>query len=679
MEDNLNPFGAFSNQTGQAWLGGADTWNEAIKHGQTKFSFQKFSVDTFLSNRNLEQDFKFDGYIFTDEGISFSACTSSKPVVFKNCIFNGGMVRFDSAMFDAGVVFENCEFKNSDIVFSGASISSEIIFRDSRFFSSKLILSNFKIDDALLLLIERNTFDCNSLVIIQEIKSKSFEGVVINSKNVSPEVEVSSEIKISNNVILSESILINLLHESFKKLVVFNNEFGRTVFYISDVTIRGGNVSISDNYLKNGDLILLTLTLIDCSTFIIRNLGVRKLGVSNCDLNISAFSISMIRVEKSFSWLINKTTSKNFQFKDFDIRSGDFSIEGSTFSCSMLKFKKIHINGDIFKILRNEFNLGGLPLNSCKVNVKELDCSHNSINGDFTITCSEFKCVNGLFNHGKYNGVNIIETFIAMDEMNFSSSNVGEGGFEIGSTNRLKLKAFKFDRSRVSGRFSINSKALMPGLETIDMYLSEFDSPVNISGIEYGGIPNLRFARFSKEVDISKSRINPRYRRKLIHLFFSTPIDEEADLKMMRLKEISEESKHYDDTLFYHGHELKSKRWKDKDIFRNLFDYGYSAISGYGQSLLKPIIAYIVNILFFWAVYNEFISGKIVETFSFSLLNSLSLLTINKAAQQSFIKLAGASGQSLHYLFLVIGAQGVISIAILFLLGLGIRNRFRIK
>ena len=161
------------------------------------------------------------------------------------------------------------------------------------------------------------------------------------------------------------------------------------------------------------------------------------------------------------------------------------------------------------------------------------------------------------------------------------------------------------------------------------------------------------------------------------------PIEDEA--KIRKLKSFAEENKDNKKTLELHILEMKSARWRSNKKASNLFlEFLFDIFSDYGRSEKRPFCTLVGLGIFFTPIYTISatdteicLSDKIHSSLTFSYSQMLPLLQSSKAAQQSAGKLL--YGEQLpNWLYLFTGFQNIASLILIFLIGLALRNRFRI-
>ena len=156
--------------------------------------------------------------------------------------------------------------------------------------------------------------------------------------------------------------------------------------------------------------------------------------------------------------------------------------------------------------------------------------------------------------------------------------------------------------------------------------------------------------------------------------------------RFRRLKQIAEENKDHERALAFHADEMRAKRWHETKWFELIVDYSFDFFSNYGRSFMRPFVSLFCIWIVFSGVYGWY--SYYVKDYPYSW-NTLEQSIIYSGSQMfQFIPSAkGALAKSeellfgstnIGYLYLVTFFQSILSIIFLFLIGLALRNRFRI-
>ena len=147
--------------------------------------------------------------------------------------------------------------------------------------------------------------------------------------------------------------------------------------------------------------------------------------------------------------------------------------------------------------------------------------------------------------------------------------------------------------------------------------------------------------------------------------FWKLPLkakDKDDAARLRRLKELAENNKHHEAALRFHADEIRADRWHVTGKLASCLDMLFSFFSNYGQSIWRPFAGLVglTLISFLVSICEPLNWQKAVKT---AIANSLPFLPASRLGAGSGIT------SILHQLIAVI---------LIFLIGLGLRNRFRI-
>ena len=297
---------------------------------------------------------------------------------------------------------------------------------------------------------------------------------------------------------------------------------------------------------------------------------------------------------------------------------------------------------------------------------------------------------------------------------------------EIGS-NHILAHGMSIKRGAV---FTLPSSGI--SLKSFELFGASFDGPLFLSG-NLGIVPDIRATRYSHQVDLSaltvklrrrwqkpgrrtnqlrvkavsqtgiisrlaykfarKKWINLRHFNKLRRLWkhHCWPIklsqvaeDPQDAARLRRLKEIAETNKDHQAALRFSADENRAKRWIETSWFGSVLDMAFSAFSDYGQNILRPFVALIVLTAASMGLYKTLGTATFTNWWAgwaqgavLSASNSLPFLPQSRDLRTDALTALYGTDHSLSVDALMI-TQGVLSFIFLFLIGLGLRNRFRL-
>jgi len=137
--------------------------------------------------------------------------------------------------------------------------------------------------------------------------------------------------------------------------------------------------------------------------------------------------------------------------------------------------------------------------------------------------------------------------------------------------------------------------------------------------------------------------------------------------------------------LRFAADENRANRWHEglSTVPGSILDILYSASSDYGQSILRPTIGLggltLLSALGFWGASDRWSLGCFSDALSLSLANTVAFLPVSRAirvdAQEALFGVGVDPGLLIDLMMI---AQASLSFVFLFLIGLGLRNRFRL-
>jgi hypothetical protein len=141
-----------------------------------------------------------------------------------------------------------------------------------------------------------------------------------------------------------------------------------------------------------------------------------------------------------------------------------------------------------------------------------------------------------------------------------------------------------------------------------------------------------------------------------------------------RLKLEMDRLKKHEDELFFFAHEMKSRRVQS-GVLRGMPIVLYGVLCNYGRSYVRPLVGLLVTIAIGAMLYlTHFGISKYPRAVGLSLANTFGVLGFRK----DFIDPSVIEALS-RALKVVSAVQSVVGIGLLFLFGLALRNRFRMR
>lgn len=243
--------------------------------------------------------------------------------------------------------------------------------------------------------------------------------------------------------------------------------------------------------------------------------------------------------------------------------------------------------------------------------------------------------------------------------------------------------AFKGERMKAEGPATFKLPPSAIALNQFDLRGAVFDGPLTLEG-ELTTPPDLRSVRATHHVELSGLTVSlrrivpvlPRWLSKL-HIVAE---DKEDAARLRRLKEIAETNRDHRAALRFSADENRARRWHETPWLASVLDMGFSFLSDYGQSIWRPtawLFIVIVSCSALYKLLSDMASAGWEQAVLLSLGNSLPFLPQSRTLRTEASEGLFCAGPN-HWVDIAMVAQGIASVVLLFLIGLGLRNRFRL-
>jgi hypothetical protein len=211
------------------------------------------------------------------------------------------------------------------------------------------------------------------------------------------------------------------------------------------------------------------------------------------------------------------------------------------------------------------------------------------------------------------------------------------------------------------------------------------------SDVRFGRVPDFRTSRFEVSPHFRGSTIayTSSDTASLLRRLLKCAADETHADAYRRLKQFAAEAKDHDRELFFFGLELRAKRFYETTGFwRIALNVAYDWLSDYGRSIVRPIIwlAALVAIAMtgisytFWTTAFDMLTKQGAVAIV-ALTNAGLVLGADRwlLRAEAFDRLCGScQGRLGLFADTLSYVQSGLSVSLLFLVGLALRNRFRI-
>ena len=288
--------------------------------------------------------------------------------------------------------------------------------------------------------------------------------------------------------------------------------------------------------------------------------------------------------------------------------------------------------------------------------------------GNTSFHAARFGDCKVFFNFTKFGSgmIDFRELSLGTSEFTFENSDFNGRAIFSDLNNTGKISALSFRRSAFEKSFEISSKESF-GI-VVDMVGTRTTHQVSLEGLEC-----------TVQTENGSSFAEAGAWLKKIRVIDPSDIE-----RLRRLKELAENNRDHRKAIDFHVMEMQAARWHESSIADLLFEFLYQVSSDYGRSEFRTLLSMVICWLGFGFLYSDRatkvlglwdtvtaalkLSGG--QMFPF-IPNSSNVREIGAMALYGSEQLPG-------WLFLGAFAQSLISIVLLFLLGLALRNRFRV-
>lgn len=269
--------------------------------------------------------------------------------------------------------------------------------------------------------------------------------------------------------------------------------------------------------------------------------------------------------------------------------------------------------------------------------------------------------------------------------IDFSSTRFGKGTANFSAT-RFGMGAVDFQLIECQGNLLLRNLHAPQTMTSLSLSGASIDGLLSISNNAFNCVPDLTVTNIKHDIELQTLKATlPRKRADWKGLWAKKAINYSDIERLRKLKQIAESNKHHDAAQRFHADEMRARRWQNKEhggfgFFGSVLDLLYSAMCNYGQSILQPVIGLVLSWGMFFAVYfnlikNELSGGYSIDLLVFTATNSIPFIPVAKTVREIAYRELFDTGP---LLFTTMSAQAVVSFVFIFLIGLGVRNRFRI-
>lgn len=473
---------------------------------------------------------------------------------------------------------------------------------------------------------------------------------------------------------------------TFREKAIFENvDFGEGPTYFDDVIFQNdvnfqsasfgeGEISFEKTRCSNGQCSFENTSFGTGNVFFeqfiteqIASFKNAKFGDGNVSFVSSRFSRGVSFEEASFG-----SGHVNFDYVFFGDGNTDFG--GSTFGEGPISFNNAQFHKQMTFFDHTKFGDGVVSFRNTNFGDSDVSFSHSKFGeGYASFENAEFS-----------EDICFEEASFLCDELSFNNARAGKGVFSFENASFTKGR-FTFERIHFQNHVNFSDLKNTDQTQSLSFRHCTFDKTLDLSNNDIGCIIDLTNTKLSNQVSLEGLRC--QFSSSSKHWYTSIADDSLDTERLRRLKEIAEDNKDHGKALVFHADEIRSKRGHEIKGAALWLDIAFDLTSRYGQSVGRPILGLVACLFFFFSVYSLY-AGAMTQAWP-TWDKPAALLVYSLAQMFQFIpsaKSAIASTEGVLFgetvlpssIYFFTFLQSFLSLIFLFLVGLGLRNRFRI-
>lgn len=223
---------------------------------------------------------------------------------------------------------------------------------------------------------------------------------------------------------------------------------------------------------------------------------------------------------------------------------------------------------------------------------------------------------------------------------------------------------------------------------TADFFTTDFKGPLGLAYTQFDHVPDFRYAKFETLLSLHGVVVNYQHHEfwaPLLWYHVRRAANRDDVVKYRRLKELAKKTEDHKAEQLFFAYELKAERMYSLKLGVPLaLNYLYQLFSDFGHSVARPFLYLIASWLIFSGVY-LLKADQAKACFFDALLNAMGFSASQLVPFLGAAKGIGESAKTALFgsdypgwLSPFMMLEGVIGLAFIFLIGLGLRNMFRI-
>ncbi len=263
----------------------------------------------------------------------------------------------------------------------------------------------------------------------------------------------------------------------------------------------------------------------------------------------------------------------------------------------------------------------------------------------------------------------------------FYRAKFGPGAFTLDAAS-LGIGSYNFGDATFLGRASFANLINVKTVTSLSFRHASFEKVFTLDSEDtFGCVPDLVGTKTSHHTSLAelKCASNTATHKKI----FKRSVDEGDAERFRRLKELAEQNRDFEKALDFRVEEMRAARWHNKHGFATALVEGlFWLASDYGRSLARPLYGLIGLWLLGAAVYAKastlpFTYHEIIKAMPFSWGQMFVYIPSSKEARtQGLMALFGEHMP--NWLYFITFSQSLLTLVLLFQVGLVLRNRFKL-
>ncbi|ODP96230.1 hypothetical protein BGL48_03910 [Salinivibrio sp. SS3] len=372
---------------------------------------------------------------------------------------------------------------------------------------------------------------------------------------------------------------------------------------------------------------------------------------------------------------------KEIDFKHLTFPQGELDFSGANFSDKIINFYSSKLHCKKISFFRCQTD-GILIFLMSRIRTEKMEFSFLNSCGQIIFLDASVEVSHLDFSKSKLDsstlflwGVDLSKCFIDLRDSTIKNSEVTLEHASLSSIAfdgaKMSASSLNFKASTSSQHVSLSDISVEEPLKQLSFRHAFIEKGLEITSPDnLGLVPDFVGSKIEGNFVFNHENLKLEREKKFL---FSVAKNRSDGERLCRLKEVSESNKDHKLSLKLFQMEMQARRWQDKKILSGLLDATYDTVSDYGQSIIKP-----VTILSFLILIHSFY----LTSFNLENIDNAALLSISKAVP--FVSGAKDTVDYISPLFqgktnnFVSIIYSILCYGSLFLIGLGIRNRFRL-